>query len=870
MKINKIRLKNYVGVYNGTGVKDMVLNFKDIKIILICGENGSGKSSIMSTLHPLADSKSIRPGKKGLKEIELEDNGMIYQITHHYTPTSKDTHTTKSYIKMIDPSGNEQELNENGNVTSFLSIIDELMGVNNEYLSMVRLGSSFTSFIDKSSAERSKFISKFLSEINVYLKHFKKLTDDSRVLKNMIQNVTNKLDTIGDYENLLSRLKKISNDLNKTNNEITDINNKLYMTENLLESLPDIVTQDIEELDTINIEKNISSLNEYFKVDILNSFKSDFKNIVSNYKNTIDRDLERAKDTLKDVMSKVSEYDDSIDELECNIELIDEEECNDAIIKYSNKVTEVKLLIEEYGFSDEKNIPKFTKSELFQGSQLLDDYLFIIDELHSNYSDREFSILESNIDVDRNQFLSDYNKATADVEKLTITLNDMVAEKSSMMKHYKLIEERYAKKPDTCMNFNCPLLGGDINQYEVNISRLETEINEIEDKINEITKDRILYGNLIDIIDERDKIFKSISRNWELFKKLPFNVENDFIYDMFLSGKELYDAKVLEKHSDIVEVYNRVLGIQNDIKDLYVYYVDSKKALENLVIYKSELKAAKSGRELYYNKLSGIKETRDNIQYMKDNINEILDNMDDYLDYVKYIENKEYMIEISNKTKRYKSDIKQFKEGLQYLNKYKEDLSKEFSDLSYKETLYGKLKAERKILKDKFADVEIVKKAMSSTKGIPLVYIDLYLQQVRILANGLLEEAFNDILKLEDFVINNNEFRIPFSRREYVDDIKSGSAGERSIVSLVMSFAFISQISSTFNIMFLDEVDGPLDKRNRKSFANAVETQMDIMGMEQCFIISHNDSFLTKNVGYILLKDHSLDNVDENNIIFEY
>ena len=40
--------------------------------------------------------------------------------------------------------------------------------------------------------------------------------------------------------------------------------------------------------------------------------------------------------------------------------------------------------------------------------------------------------------------------------------------------------------------------------------------------------------------------------------------------------------------------------------------------------------------------------------------------------------------------------------------------------------------------------------------------------------------------------------------------------------------------------MYLDEIDGTLDSKNRDSFINILNKQIDKLGLEQVFVISHN------------------------------
>ena len=78
MKIIYLKLKNFIGIYNGLGRKEIELDLTkgSNSITLLVGTNGSGKSTIMSTLHPFHgtfDDKTniILPNHDGFKEIHI-------------------------------------------------------------------------------------------------------------------------------------------------------------------------------------------------------------------------------------------------------------------------------------------------------------------------------------------------------------------------------------------------------------------------------------------------------------------------------------------------------------------------------------------------------------------------------------------------------------------------------------------------------------------------------------------------------------------------------------------------------------------------------------------------------------------------------
>ena len=128
--------------------------------------------------------------------------------------------------------------------------------------------------------------------------------------------------------------------------------------------------------------------------------------------------------------------------------------------------------------------------------------------------------------------------------------------------------------------------------------------------------------------------------------------------------------------------------------------------------------------------------------------------------------------------------------------------------------------------------IEKLKHYSSPTTGIQLVFMDLYMSKVISMANELLALLFDGNFVLQQFVINESEFRIPCcGNRIMNDDISSMSTAQICMISMILSFAFLFHSSTKYNILKLDEIDGALDTNNRLGFVNSknplsVETVM--------------------------------------------
>jgi DNA repair exonuclease SbcCD ATPase subunit len=144
------------------------------------------------------------------------------------------------------------------------------------------------------------------------------------------------------------------------------------------------------------------------------------------------------------------------------------------------------------------------------------------------------------------------------------------------------------------------------------------------------------------------------------------------------------------------------------------------------------------------------------------------------------------------------------------------------------------------------------------------------MNKIIITANELLSMLFNGEFSLRPFVVNESEFRIPCVGNGLMhDDISSMSTAQKSMISMILSFAILYQSSTKYNVISVDEIDGGLDTNNRAYFTSLLDKLMGLLNCEQCFIISHNDELNTSSADLILLKN-DIDYSYQGNVIWKY
>jgi chromosome segregation ATPase len=156
---------------------------------------------------------------------------------------------------------------------------------------------------------------------------------------------------------------------------------------------------------------------------------------------------------------------------------------------------------------------------------------------------------------------------------------------------------------------------------------------------------------------------------------------------------------------------------------------------------------------------------------------------------------------------------------------------------------YHRLVEEGSKLSSKHHKLNIIMEAVSTKKGIPLIYMNTYLGKIQKMTNELLSIIYDDELSIGLFDVNSDTFDIPFIRNGVtIPDVRYASQSEVSLITIAISFALADNAIGTYNIPLFDEVDAGLDDKNQLAFLEMLYRLMEKRNAEQVFIISHKMS----------------------------
>lgn len=906
IKINKITLKNFIGIYNGLNKKELTIDLTDLlnkDIIIILGENGTGKSTLTSVLHPLPGTtdkrnKFIREGKEGVKIIEyIRSDDVRYICKVVYSPT-KTGHTSKGFIKKIYDK-EEIELNPNGNISSYKEILFEELGVSDAILKLANQNDVCKGHVDMTSTERKINMSSFLPEdiyshyfsvvdkiykdmktrINVLVEALGRMSDIDTLEKELndvtikINNLVEKRDKcigkIKEFETRINILNK-DNDLDiKRKKLLKEINQFDKELDNIRDSMSNLYNKHLHYvLDLDDTSKKITLLIEDFKKQINNnkmtlSILSNTMNNLKSRRNSILTDIESKKNILKDVSSNKS-----LNELK------------DILSDYKNRFNELDKLISKLNTN-------LTKDDLIYGYEIVSNIRSMIDRIRENdYDDVEKSVKKYD---DKNNFKNKLNNYYDEIQKLEIDKVKLMSEITTLSKNSNM-KDILDKRPDLCNIDDCPFIVNaqkwiviekKINDYNNKIYKIDEEIKSINKSIFEIEKIVMIQNMISELINDIKS--KSI-----IISKLPYN---DKYYKSEELLKTILNPNRLEKCDDF-DTFIEILEYQDEYNELKYEKIPNieteVKILETQGKYINNTKDELSKLE---NDYESIKIEIDNTNKNISDVQEQLEFREDLVSYLeKFYENKINYDELYKNMKDSCSELKELEKIINEIQKYYDklkdkklklkEIDNELTPLTRKREVY---KTEQlKILdhKQELASIEedmfkceIIRDSLSiKGDGIPVDALEYFMDTVRQNANTLLSSTFDGSLYLEEFEINSKDFIIPYKKNgDRGMDVSFASSSERSFISLCLTLAIIEEIVSMYGIVILDEIDRGFSDNNKYKFINILGTQIRRVGISQTFMITHNREYYDGyDLGYILFPGHSLTNVNKNDIIKVY
>lgn len=902
MKITYFRLKGYIKVLNGMGLEEIAIPFSEFKnrIVLVQGENGCAKSTIIAALSPNPDgSDSFRtdvfiddfgnrqiieyPAEKEIHYVGVDDFGnenYIKILIQSIVDDSRTRRTTKAFI-----SKNGEELNPNGNVTSFKEIRDSVLGIDPIYLDLSSISAENRGIVDMIPSERRKYMASYVGSLDTYNNIFKVISKKVTTLKSYMNTINSKLYELGDESELRLKLAQLTTSLkgyNKTRDELLKRLADAEATVRIVDpdnKMQDLYTSISERLGTINsemkqfqakLERVHSQLPQELQSGNIDSYIEEGEKSLKSYEKTLDD----YKAKIRTLMSLNEAAMESLEHDRTILTGLTSNMIQDNTLEAADKLRKDVAEYEQYITPDDvKVLDAVSLDELVDLRETFTTFtkeIMAAEELHGWEEFSEAIIMA--MDQDDEKFNSDrireYNTTITENE---IKISTIKRDIEVMVENLKELQEFSGTRPAECKIDTCPYIAkyiklGDAKSYESKINKVESELKELIAATQKLREEMELRTKVDEIVRRLDMAISMLYSKSAL-KKIP--------------GIDcLLNIRTLKSHLLNRTRYNEIEGsvVSHYIEKASIYD-DLKKAKEQLKGLESDLKTFDSNKALiesleasiYNNERTCDQRTLD-IQEATNDVNfttGIITNLTAKLDRLK--EAKEYRDKIaeleSEKDKlrqefeAVKDKIKLVKEKMDSVNTIKSDiqrveeaiapLSDTISQISYDLTSMVQYQSEYKESADKYDKMVFIRNACSPGNGLGIQseYIKRYMNDIIIDCNTMLGYMFGGSIRLDVPIINEKQFSIPFLGPNgiVVPDISMGSTAQKCMIGLVFSCVAMMKSSLKYNIPRFDEIDGGLDQQNRITFINVLNQILDFMHSEQCVICSHNMEFDTQS-----------------------
>ena len=897
MRLLHAKFKGLKGIYNKSGIKEIEIDFSKClhRIIYIIGQNGSGKSTLLNSLNPLPDVPSnYLDGEDGYKELLYIHGDIMYRIKILYPVYSNSNRAaTKAFFTQIDDNG-EVELNSNGTVGSFKDIVYSKFNLDPNFVSLTHLSVEDRGLVERKPADRKKFVVSLLESVEIYNDIYKTLIKRSSTFKSFINNITSKMDSIGDENKLLldknaadQRYAALMDQKSSLEQNIASSRATISLIDpdNKIRESYDITLKEYNEIKH-NLSILESTIPDIGIVDLDQAVK-EYTDLNAEITSLSSR-LESVDDSIKDIILRREEESKMIfmknQRYQSMVENSNIGELKKSIAEYRKKIYEYQLIFKKIGIKE----GILTKDEYITILNLLENIRTTIVNIKGYATNKSIlyvcdCILDNvSVSIDLERVSDEYSRIDSDIQNK----KEEISYYNGLLDRVKILDNR----PKECTISECSFIKDALDakdkKPEDNILRLTKSISDLIQDMNSKSEEVSFYQLAFRVYSDMNGIIRLINSNRSLLDKTPIGKRFSDI-TTFISR-----VKDNDPFNDIQEIYSYI-----NYANIFELYELDNKTLSKL---ESSYEAAKSQEGLIDDLQKEIedlsKKVNDITSQLEEKQKDKLDLQKQIVDHKQRLDEINSLISILRRIKELNSSKQNYESQLRLVSDNIEKISKEIDNINkYEGALKGvnselipisqmrdnftfsltkleEYKQELQEYQDKYNLIELLKKYSSPTKGgIQTIFMQLYMDKTLSLANQLLGMLFNGDIELLPYIINENEFRIPTRSNItnlVTDDVSNCSTSEKSMIAMILSFALAFHGSQTYNIVRLDEVDGGLDQANRAIFPLILDSIIQMLQIEQCFIISHSSESDMSDVDVISLTPVSNETI-KGNVIFQ-
>jgi len=931
MKINYIKLENFIGIYAGMNRTCIEIDFKNNKnnIIILNAANGKGKTTLLSMLHPLRgtmDQRSdiVLPNETGHKIVDVSNNGDTYHIEHFYGKKNK------SFI-----SKNGTELNENGNIKSFNEIVKEELGIDEDYFKLGRLGSNVSNFIDFKSTDRKKYITEFIPSIEEYLIAFENVKEKYTSFNSQIKLIKGNIEKYAgnkDVDEIKTFVKQLDKDIVDYQEKINKLTNKIDGFKDEKEKIEGKIVDYVNNKTDYSIKDFDKEINDLTRTidDDVDKIEAEMDKAEDKYNNFIEENKIR-------VTENIEEYIKSL-EIKFNNRLGQYEEARKSLIKEENdtrtakfaandKMSEYTQKLKDLDNNLTEDQLENVQNELLNLEEKIKDAKTKLEYQYNCFTDKEIDEIEA--------FYTD-DRPTVDPTKINFIVKDIIEKYDDIKAEYdlKYLNCYYEYLENSEPAVSSKVLNNKVIELKDLLTKINEDLNKIEGSLAYVDKTLPLrsenctddgcsfisealslkkenepkYKELLELKNKKQKLLKSYEEKFDIasvneaidktVKSLEKEIKN--VLPEFIC-KQIFERKLLLTNNTMIieefkidalnNIYslNEKLNTLKDAKDKLVNKINSYNASKSLIDeYNNQLNEAKKEYSEAEQHMNDISDAITDIDIKIENVKlkictciafyDINDKLKETTEkYDKYVALQKDLLALIVEYKLFMkhNSINELNEQLDTYKKSLKEIKTKHDENATAVTIIEDNLNSLKGLEEDFKYCNLIKEALNPKSGIPMVFADNFLKSIAVKANNLLNIAYEGQFMIK-FDITATEFNIQVYKGDgtMLKDISLASQGETSLTNVSLSLAMLETMIKGYNVLYLDEIDCTLSTENRRRFIDMLYTQLETLNIEQCFVISHNNEFYDKNVDLILLEGHDCDLNDQDfmkgkNVIFK-
>ena len=893
MRLLRLRLENYIGIYNGMGLSSIEIDFSKCihKVLIIKGDNGTGKSTIFKALTPLADSSiDYIPDKTAIKEIAYEtDFQTILNIKYESIVKDGIRRPTKCYLNRLNPDGSIENLNPSNNITTAKEVIYDVLGIDDNFITLSQLSANKKGLGGLKPSERKRYVNSIISSLAAFNSIHKLITTKSNVLKSIIDSYVTKLSQIGNIAIVEDAIKKdtvalqeLDNKKNGLISEIATIKAELSRLDSSGSFLDDYKDLSMRKIILEKEIRDLPDIEEYSEEKLI-QYEKDMAKYEANE--------EMLSSRAKELLDEESKINNNITELTIKLDSLYNKEHMDDL---NSKIESTKKELESYKpyFHLFKTYKDISEQDYETVKLVIEKFNSTVESIFQTYSETVRKESMNSLRTGKNEVILDHTEILSGLEK---QLEDLRTEKRNV----EFLNNRskdYNKIPDDCNHkSDCPFIKDVVEAKNALRSRqslysLSTKINSTLDAIE--SAKNLAEDNMIktQCLYEMKSILEYIQSMSKIIRKFPGTESLDSINTLYHNiehGIRL-NFESVDKYQEFKNISTIVSALEDD---LHSY----ETAKEKLISANAEIRILQEKIDTDLKNLSTIRDSKLSIFAEIEKIRSSKLEIEMVLDSIRYAKiNKEKFEEVSVELNEITNKIESMEKNTVLIKDLTDKLNRRASELSslqntdlpalnkaieenkYRMVLFEQYTRDSQEYAAKYNEVQMIKK-YTSIHGIQTVYMSVFMNSILNTTNTLLRLLFGGRFALQPFIINENEFNIPCADNEgrVREDISLMSDSQLSMISMLISFVLLRNSSNRYNIIKLDEVDDNLDSMNRIQFSILIEQIMNDLGFDQCLIISHNNELDLSNTDIVILKMESQEMIDSlynsgGNIVFSY